>query len=429
MLLLSLATACASDEKAEDEPSRVERGPEIPVVIGESAPVVMGVSAPITGPDARTGVEDRDTVIAAVASWKEDNGATIKGHEIEVLVEDDGCTEADITAEAARRLAAQPTVVGVVGPNCSAGTPAALSIYADAGITSISGSATETDLTANQPPGGFFFRTAYRNDLVGSLIGLFVSFDLQARSAYLIDDGESYGQDLGGRAQAVMERNGVSVVRVRIERGTVDFREVVQQVVRDDPDVVGFMGFNPEAALLYRQLRDAGFDGVFGGGDAAATPEFIEGAGNVSEGVLFAGCQLPLPDGFVADLEAIHDHRPGTSAFTAQQADATTILLNAIADVAQQRPDGSLVIEPSELRDSVRTLGLRDGLSGSFTFDANGDRIPFDGAPLPAVVDEALATQHLDALVDLGLVTCQVQGGELVNLTGPGAQPMTAVGP
>jgi ABC-type branched-subunit amino acid transport system substrate-binding protein len=188
------------------------------------------------------------------------------------------------------------------------------------------------------------------------------------------------------------------------------------------------MGFNPEAALLYRQLRDAGFDGVFGAGDAAATPEFIEGAGHVSEGVLFAGCQLPLPDAFVGQLEAIHEHRPGTSAFTAQQADATTILLNAVADVGQEQADGSLVIEPTELRDSVRTLGLRNGLSGSFTFDANGDRVPLDGAPLPAVVNEALATQDLDALADLGLVACQVQGGELVNLTGPGAQPMTTVG-
>jgi branched-chain amino acid transport system substrate-binding protein len=428
LLLLSLVAACDSDEKAEDERSRVERAPEVPVVIGEGTPVTVGVSAPITGPDARSGTEDRDAVIAAVARWKDENGAAIKGHEIEVVVEDDGCTEADIAAEAARRLAARPTVVGVVGPNCSAGTPGALPIYADAGITSISGSATQSDLTTRQPPGGFFFRTAYRNDLVGALIGLFVSFDLDARTAYVIDDGESYGQDLAGRAQAIMERNGVTVARARIERGTVDFREVAQQIAHDDPDVVGFMGFNPEAAFLYRQLRDAGFDGVFGGGDAAATPEFIEGAGDVSEGVLFAGCQLPLPDAFVAELEAIHEHRPGTSAFTAQQADATTILLNAIADVAEEQADGSLVIEPTELRDSVRTLGLQNGLSGSFTFDANGDRVPLDGAPLPAVVNEALATQDLDALADLGLVACQVQGGELVNLTGPGAQPMTTDG-
>jgi branched-chain amino acid transport system substrate-binding protein len=425
LFLLSLVTACASDERAEDEPTRIERTPAIPVVVGEGVPVAVGVSAPITGPDARSGTEDRDTVIAAVARWKEDNGATIEGHEIEVLAEDDGCTESDIAVEAARRLAAQPTVVGVVGPNCSAGTPSALQVYADAGITSISGSATESDLTTNQPPGGFFFRTAYRNDLVGSLIGLFVSFDLGARTAYLIDDGESYGRDLADRAQAVMERNGVTVTRARIERGTVDFREVAQQVVSDDPDVAGFLGFNPEAALLFRQLRDAGFDGVFGGGDAAATPEFIEGAGDASEGVLFAGCQLPLPGAFVAELQAIHEHRPGTSAFTAQQADATTILLNAIDEVAAEQADGSLVIEPTEVRDAVRTSGLRNGLSGSFTFDANGDRVPLDGAPLPAVVDEALATQDLDGLADLGLVACQVQGGELVNLTGPGAQPMT----
>jgi branched-chain amino acid transport system substrate-binding protein len=429
LFLLSLVTACGSDEKAEDERPRVERAPEIPVVIDQGAPVVVGVSAPLTGPDARTGTEDRDAVIAAVARWKEDNGATIRGHEVEVLAEDDGCTEADIAAEAARRLAAQPTVVGVIGPNCSAGTAAALSIYADAGITSISGSATQSDLTTNQPPGGFFFRTAYRNDLVGALIGLFVSFDLNARTAYLIDDSESYGQDLADRAQAIMERNDVTVARVGIERGTVDFRELAQQIARDDPDVVGFMGFNPEAALLYRQLRDAEFDGVFGGGDAAATPEFIEGAGDVSEGVLFAGCQLPLPDAFVAELEAIHEHRPGTSSFTAQQADATTILLNAVADVAEEQADGSLVIEPTELRDAVRTVGLQDGLSGSFTFDANGDRVPADGATLPAVVNEALATQDLDALAELGLVACQIQGGELVNLTGPEAQPMTADGP
>ena len=429
MFFLSLVTACGSDEKAEDKRPRVERAPEIPVVIGEGAPVVVGVSAPITGPDARSGTEDRDAVVAAVARWKEDNGATFKGHEIEVLAEDDGCTEADIAAEAARRLAAQPTVVGVVGPNCSAGTPPALRIYADAGLTSISGSATQSDLTTNQPPGGFFFRTAYRNDLVGSLIGLFVSFDLDARTAYLIDDNESYGRDLADRAQVIMERNGVTVTRARIERGTVDFRQVAQQIARDDPDVVGFMGFNPEAALLYRQLRDAGFDGVFGAGDAAATPEFIEGAGDVSEGVVFAGCQLPLPDAFVAQLEALHEHRLGTSAFTAQQADATTILLNAIADVAEEQADRSLVIEPTELRDSVRALGLQNGLSGSFTFDANGDRVPLDGAPLPAVENEALATQDLDVLADLGLVACQVQGGELVNVTGPGAQPMTTDGP
>jgi ABC-type branched-subunit amino acid transport system substrate-binding protein len=179
------------------------------------------VSAPITGPDARSGVEDRDAVIAAVARWKEANGATIKGHEIEVVAEDDGCTEADIAAEAARRLAAQPTVVGVVGPNCSAGTPAALRIYADAGITSISGSGPQSDPR----------RTATRRVLLPDLVSQrsrrivdrpVRELRLTRPDRCLIDDSESYGQDLADRAQGIMERNGVTVARVGIEQGTVD---------------------------------------------------------------------------------------------------------------------------------------------------------------------------------------------------------------
>ena len=85
----------------------------------------------------------------------------------------------------------------------------------------------------------------YRNDLVGSLIGLFASFDLHARNAYLIDDRESYGQDLAGRAQAIMEGNGVRVVRVGIDRGTVDFRDVVQQIVARQSGCRGFHGVQP----------------------------------------------------------------------------------------------------------------------------------------------------------------------------------------
>ena len=47
--------------------------------------------------------------------------------------------------------------------------------------------------------------------------------------------------------------------------------------------------------------------------DTAATPELIEAAGDAFEGVLFAGCSFPRPDGFVADVEAARDRRPRSS--------------------------------------------------------------------------------------------------------------------
>jgi branched-chain amino acid transport system substrate-binding protein len=425
LVLVLLLVGCGDGDDDETlERETVERGPDLPVVIEPGEPIVVGVSAPITGPDAVVGIEDRDAVIVAVERWKEANGTQIHGHDIEVVVEDDGCTETDITAAAAQRLANRAEVVAVIGPNCSAGAVEAVPIYAEAGLTAVSGSSTRSDLTTNQPAGGFFFRTAYRNDLEGALIGLFVSFDLEAREAYLVDDGESYGQDLADSAQQIMEGNGVDVARVSIERGSVDFREIVQAIVDDNPAVVGFMGFNPEAALLYHQLRDAGFQGVFGAGDAAATPEFIAAVGEIAEGALFAGCFLTLPADLAADFVALHGQLPGSSAFTAQQVDATTIVLNAVAEVVKPQPDGSLVLEPRALRDAVATARVEDGASGSFAFDANGDRVPPNGDGPPEVVNAALANQDVAAFVDLGLVPCQVQDGNFVNLIGPGAQPM-----
>jgi branched-chain amino acid transport system substrate-binding protein len=423
LVLVLLMVGCGDDDDATLDVETVERAPDLPVVIEPDAPVVLGVSAPITGPDAVAGTEDRDAVIFAVERWKAANGAQIHGHDIELVVEDDGCTEADITAAAAQRLIDRSNVVAVVGPNCSAGAEEAIPIYAEGGLTAVSGSSSRSDLTTDQPAGGFFFRTAYRNDLEGALIGLFVAFDLEAADAYLIDDGEAYGQDLADSAQEIIEGHGVDITRVSIERGTVDFREVVQAIVDDNPAVVGFMGFNPEAALLYRQLRDGGYQGVFGAGDAAATPEFVAATGELAEGTLFAGCPLTLPADVASEFVGLHGYTPGASAFTAQQIDAATSLLDAIAEVAEAQPDGSLMLQPGALRDAVSASQVQGGASGSFAFDANGDRVP-PGGSHAAVIDAALASGDVTAFVDLGLVPCQVQDGEFVNLMGPGARPM-----
>jgi len=425
ILVLALVSgACSGEEEAADDLADASLRPnaQTPIVVPAGQPIVVGISAPLTGPDEAEGIEDRDAVIAGVERWKEQNGQQIKGHEIEVRAEDDGCTEADITAQAAERLLRLPGLVGVIGPACSAGAQAAIPIYAQAGIVAISASATESALAASQPEGRFFFRTAYRNDLEGILAGLFASVAIQVEKAYLIDDGELYGQDLANAAQRAMRDNGLIVTRESVRRGMVDFSQLAAKIVSEKPDLVGFAGFNPEAALLYRQLRDAGYTGIFGSVDAAASvPSFVEPVGSAAEGVLFAGCSLTLPDDFVADFEDVHGGRPEASAFVAQDVDAVTILLDAVAKVAVEQPDTSLTIDPAALRDAVRATSLEGGLSGSFAFDENGDRIPRQGDVLSKVVDEALSTGDIDIFVDLGLVPCQVQDGKLVNLMGPGA--------
>jgi len=425
MLVLALAllvAACGGNEATKPKATgTVTHDPQTPIVIPAGEAIVVGVSAPLTGSNAAAGTEDGDAAIVAVDRWKKANDSQIKGHDIEIQVEDDGCTEAEITLQAAQRLLGQQGLVGVIGPDCSAGAVAARPVYEAAGIVTISGSATQTNLTANQQ-GGFFFRTAYRNDLEGTLAGLFISSQLKAREVYLVDDGESYGRDLADAAQTAMEQNGVAVTRDSVQLGTVNFSELVRKIVAASPDLVGFTGFNPEAALLFRQLRDAGYKGLFGAGDAAWGPPFIDPVGaKQAEGVLFSGCSLPLPADFVADFQDLHGHAPEDSAFVAQYADAATILLDAVAQVAVQDAGGSLTIDPAALRDAVRATRLTDGISGSVAFDQNGDRVPPGVSNLSDFVGPAIKAGDVNVFLQLGLVPCQVQDGKLVNLIGPGA--------
>jgi branched-chain amino acid transport system substrate-binding protein len=294
-------------------------------------------------------------------------------------------------------------------------------IYQDAGAVAISGSATRTDLTTGQPENGFFFRTAFRNDLEGTFIGLFLADNVEANTVYLIDANELFSRDLAISAQRLLWLAGVTVIRRNIDEGDVDFSDLAADIAADHPDFVAFTGFNPEAALIYRQIRDAGYEGLFGAGDAAASvPNFVEPVGvEAAEGVLFSGCQYPLSQNFLDDFVEMHGHEP-MATFTPQYADAATVLLDAVTQVAEEKDDGSLVIQPTALRDAVRVTNITDGISGTLAFDSNGDRVPKPGDELSQVQETALAAQE-NIFAALGLIPCQVQDGELVAGGGPGA--------
>jgi branched-chain amino acid transport system substrate-binding protein len=393
LLTLALVAVACGEEEEEGEIKDIQRSPATSIVIPADVPIIVGVSVPLTGPDDIVGTEDLDSVIVGVERWKGENGNTIGGHEIEVLAEDDGCSESDITEQAAERLLGREGLVGVMGPDCSAGAAAVIPTYAEAGIVMISGSATKTDLTLNQPEPKFFFRTAYTNAAEGALQARYVIARLDAATVYVIADSEAYGEDLADAAQEALEATGHTVTRESIVRGTVDFSDLAGRIASDNPDVVIFEGFNPEGALLYRQLRDAGYGGPFMGSDAAVSvADFIEPLGELSEGAVFAGCSRELPEEFLDDYVDIVGREP-TTPFPAQYADAATILLDAVAEVAAEQADGSLVIEPLELRDAVKNPKLLVGLSGAIAFDGNGDRLAESS----------------------GLAMCEVEGGEFVN--------------
>ena len=120
--LAILVSACGGGEEEKKLVlGTINRSPETPIVIPAGEPVVVGVSTALTGPIGPRGSEYRDAVVTSVDRWKSQNGKLIKGHEIAIQAEDDGCSATDVTRVAAGRLLGRQGLVGVIGPQCSGG--------------------------------------------------------------------------------------------------------------------------------------------------------------------------------------------------------------------------------------------------------------------------------------------------------------------
>jgi ABC-type branched-subunit amino acid transport system substrate-binding protein len=398
IVLLVLFQVLGSQSEAEifSAPEVVDRSPQTPIIIPPGEPIVLGYSGPLTG---ALSDETPDFAIAGVLGWKELNGDEIHGHPIDLVAEDDGGVEADIAVTAARLLIDRPRLVGIVGPAFSGAAAAAVDIYNAAGVVAVSGSATRTDLTLSQPQPSFFFRTAFTNAAEGPLQAQILIDRLGTGTAFIIDQAEPFSLDLAISAQSELLIAGWTAVRSAVPTGTVDFTSLVSTILEIAPDAVLFEGFNPDGALLLGQLRDAGYAGLFLGGDALVSQSaFIDVLGEEAEGAVFTGCAVALSDQF--NRIWFEGGAPGlpSISLSGNTADAAFLLMAAIAEVAEPLPDGSLRIDPVRLRDAVAATDMTGWATGQhIAFDRNGDRV--------GLGEEA------------GLVACEVQGGVFVEVT------------
>ena len=165
LFLLSLLVAFSIPAFAQgdcmDELGCVEIGPDDPVVVGAMLSVSGATS--FYGEDSLGGIE-----LAMHA-----RGDTLLGREIILVVEDSLCT-AEGGQAAAQRVAADETIVGVIGTTCSGAAQGAMPIISEAGMLMISSSNTSPSLTNSDTDAGGtylpgYFRTAHNDLFQGSM--------------------------------------------------------------------------------------------------------------------------------------------------------------------------------------------------------------------------------------------------------------------
>jgi branched-chain amino acid transport system substrate-binding protein len=298
---------------------------------GAACDLTLAFFGPQTGPAAGLGEPIINGAQLAIDQYNEDADCEVTYEQI------DSQGSPDQAPSLATEAAGNDAIIGIVGPAFSGESAAAGPIFAEAGLPTVSPSATNPALSEN---GWDTFHRALGNDATqGPAAATYIQDTIGAKAVFVIDDASEYGAGLAG---IVQEDLGDLVVDTdTIQAGQTDFGATVTKVGSSKADTVFFGGYYAEAALIVRQLKDSGFEGTFVVADGVKDPGFLEGAGKAAEGTVITCPCIPAEDPAVADFAAAYEEAyggaPGT--YAAEAYDAANIFLDGIAEGIDNRED------------------------------------------------------------------------------------------
>ena len=371
-LLLAFGLPALADGHCMDALGCVELGADDPIVLGAMLSVSGATS--FYGEDSLGGIE-----LAIIG-----RDGMLLGREIELVVEDSLCS-AEGGQAAAQRVAADETIVGVIGTTCSGAAQGAMPIISEAGMLMISSSNTSPSLTNDDTDAGGtylpgYFRTAHNDLFQGAMGAQFAVQQLQAGAVATIHDGDPYTEGLAVVfANTFAGLNGDVVFQGAVSKGDTDMTAILTEIAASGPDVVYLPVFVPESEFIASQLRTTpGLEAaVMMTADGSFSAGFAQNTGDAAVGVVMTGPYVSgeAYDAFLVTWEEEIGGQP-PSGFHAHAYDAANILLDAVEAVAEEGDDGSVTIGRQALRDAVAAVEDYDGLTGSLTCQ---EESPFAG--------------------------------------------------
>jgi branched-chain amino acid transport system substrate-binding protein len=327
--------------------------------------IKMGVAGAHSGDLASYGIPSIRAAEFVVRDINAKGG--ILGRSVTLLVEDDVC-KPEIATNTAARLVSQGVHV-VLGHICSGATKAALGIYKDANIITMSPSATNPPLTqSGEYP--YFFRTIASDDAQARLEVDFALDVLKLKKIAVLHDKGDYGKGLAEFAREFLEKSGRAevVLYEGITPGAVDYSAVIQKIKMSGAEGIIYGGYHPEASKLVMLMRKKKMDTVFISDDGVKDVTFIKVAGVYAEGVYATGpkdvSKNPLAIAANTAHREVHGSDPGAfylNAYAAAQA-----LLNAIEKAGTTDYDAVSLALKTEYVDTPL---------GKIGFDERGDAI------------------------------------------------------
>jgi branched-chain amino acid transport system substrate-binding protein len=355
------------------------------VEIAAGEPITVASLLSISGETAFLGEDSNNGITLAIDDLDGSLDATpgqLLGHDVELQQEDDGCS-AEGGQAGGEALAADPSIVAVIGTSCSsAALGVADTILGDKGILLFSPSNTNPGLTSEEAHQPFYFRTAHNDLIQGAIVAEYVFNELGIDTAATINDESPYADGLAAAFRDTFEGLGGTITATeQVNSADTDLGPVMNSIAEGEPGAVYGPNFNPVCALSATQGLDILPEGTVQlGSDGCLESAFLETAGDLPGGYYYASSPdltvFAEGDFYQNEFLPAYQEQFGTeptAVFHAHAYDAANILFDAIEQVAFDDGSGNLTISRTALRDAVQATADYDGVTGIITCTPLGD--------------------------------------------------------
>lgn len=333
-----------------------------------------------------------DTIANGIRMAIDEYGDEIAGMKIDFQDWDDADASSqswtpELETTNAQKAINDPDVMAYIGPYNSGAAKVSMPLLNEAGLLQVSAAVTHTGLTKKDPQGDpnepgiyrpsgkiTFCRVCPADDVQGPLAADFAKDELKAKTVFVLDDKELYGQGVAGLFERRCKDLGFKILgheSIIVQQN--NFQALMTKVKETNPDVVYFGGTTQsKGGQIAKDMRAVGLTCPLIVPDGCYELAFITSAGEENLKncyVTMGGIDASLLKGPGAEFVRKYKEKFGGNepeAYAVYGYEAAKVVLESIKAVGKK--DRAAITKTC-----VETKDFDKGALGKWSFDANGD--------------------------------------------------------
>ena len=247
-----------------------------PAVAAPDKSIKIATQSPLSGDQSAVGVDIKRGAELAL----EQLGKPLAdlGFKVELAPFDDQANP-DTGVANAKRIVSDPSILAIVGHYNSGVQIPSSEVYHTSGLANVSPANTNPKVTLR----GYaeINRIVGRDDVQG-LVGADFASSHGVKSVFVVHDKTAYGQGIAEFFKKRAEEKGMKVFGFEGTEEKANFDALLSPVIAGNPDLVYFGGMTFQAAVLFRQARERGYQGMFMSDDGFDSSDATKIAGQSS---------------------------------------------------------------------------------------------------------------------------------------------------